>query len=294
MDTNTTKQDQEVSATLPSLFNEQLVLLIIFLNVGVIYLHTFDQFASWYLYLDLFDVACTLYFCLEIGFKIRSTKGLTLVQRFRNFHSDRWNRIDFYAVLIALPSIGVLFFNDLEIFAGFTLLRALRIFKIIRIVEYIPESKRIIARVVRAMRSVVFIIISFVIYSTIVSLVSVLLFKSSAPQHFNNAFDSFFTIFKVFSGDGFSDVVQDIQQHSSVPFVYFTKLYFVAIVFTGSFLGLSLINSIFVDQMASINQEEHAEEEEKMQKEIRYLKRKIKEMEAMQAEILALLKKKQQ
>jgi voltage-gated sodium channel len=285
------KKPTDGSKTLPIVFNEQLVLLIIFLNVGVIYLHTFDRFAPYYYVMDLLDVACTLYFCLEITFKIQASKGNSFSKRLRAFHSDRWNRIDFYAVLIALPSIGVLFFDDLEIFTGFTLLRALRIFKIIRIVEYIPESKRIITRVIRAMQSVIFIIISFVIYSTIVSLMSVLLFKSSAPEHFKNAFDSFFTIFKVFSGDGFSDIVEDIQKNSSVAFVYFTKLYFVAIVFTGSFLGLSLINSIFVDQMASINQEENAEEDEKMQKEIRYLKRKIKEMESMQGEILEILRK---
>jgi voltage-gated sodium channel len=285
------KKRNDGSKPLPIVFNEQLVLLIIFLNVGVIYLHTFDQFAAYFYVMDLLDVACTLYFCLEITFKIQATNGRTFGTRLKAFHSDRWNRIDFYSVLIALPSVGVLFFEDLEIFAGFTLLRALRIFKIIRIVEYIPESKRIITRVVRAMQSVIFIIISFVIYSTIVSLMSVLLFKSSAPEHFKNAFDSFFTIFKVFSGDGFSDIVEDIQKNSSVAFVYFTKLYFVAIVFTGSFLGLSLINSIFVDQMASINQEENAEEDEKMQKEIRYLKRKIKEMETMQGEILEILRK---
>jgi voltage-gated sodium channel len=274
----------------PSIFNEKLVLTLIFVNVGVIYLHTFDQFKHYFFYLDLIDVCCTIYFCFEIFFKINATAGTSFGIRFRQFHKDSWNRIDFYSVLIALPSIGVLFVDDLEIFSGFTLFRALRIFKIIRVVEYIPESKRIIRRVVRAMQSVVFIIISFVIYSTIVSLISVLLFKSSAPEHFKNAFDSFFTIFKVFSGDGFSDVVQDIQKHSSPAFVYFTKLYFVAIVFTGSFLGLSLINSIFVDQMASIHQEENAEEDEKLQKEIRYLKKKIKEMEHMQSEIIELLK----
>ncbi len=93
--------------------------------------------------------------------------------------------------------------------------------------------------------------LAFVIYSTIISLISVTLFKSSAPTFFGNAFDSFFTIFKIFSGDGFSDVVAEIVSNSSQEFGYFTKLYFVLIVFTGSILGLSLINSVFIDQMSS-------------------------------------------
>jgi voltage-gated sodium channel len=96
--------------------------------------------------------------------------------------------------------------------------------------------------------------VAFIIYSTIISLISVTLFKSSAPSFFSNAFDSFFTIFKIFSGDGFSDVVSEIVTNSSHAFGNFTKLYFVVIVFTGSILGLSLINSVFIDQMSTFDE----------------------------------------
>jgi voltage-gated sodium channel len=125
----------------------------------------------------------------------------------------------------------------------------LRVFKFLRIIEYIPQGKEISKQMFKAFRSISFIIFAFVIYSTIISLISVSLFKSSAPTYFQNAFDAFFTIFKIFSGDGFSDVVGEIEQNSPGGFVYFTKIYFVIIVFTGGILGLSLINSIFMDQM---------------------------------------------
>jgi voltage-gated sodium channel len=119
----------------------------------------------------------------------------------------------------------------------------------------------------KALKGVSFIIIAFIIYSTIISLISVTLFKSSAPSFFSNAFDSFFTIFKVFSGDGFSDVVAEISLHSSLSFTYFTKFYFVIIVFIGSILGLSLINSVFIDQMSN--------SDEKSGKDLKSLEKKI-------------------
>jgi voltage-gated sodium channel len=111
----------------------------------------------------------------------------------------------------------------------------------------------------KAIKGVFFIIVAFIIYSTIISLISVTLFKSSGPSFFSNAFDSFFTIFKIFSGDGFSDVVAEIVSNSSLEFGYFTKLYFVMIVFTGSILGLSLINSVFIDQMSNFDKKSESE-----------------------------------
>jgi voltage-gated sodium channel len=99
---------------------------------------------------------------------------------------------------------------------------------------------------------VAFILFTFVVFTTVISLVSVGLFKQVAPDYFQNAFDSFYTIFKIFSGDGFSDVVSQIQANSNTATTVFAKLYFVLIVFSGSILGLSLINSVFINEMTTI------------------------------------------
>jgi len=244
---------------LKPIINDQLLLILILLNVLIIYLHSFDSFKNYYNILDLLDVCFTIIFTLEIATNIFQSSGSNFKEKFLAFHSDKWNKIDFYSVLLAIPSIGVLFVDDLEIFAGFTMLRTLRIFKILRVIEFIPEGKNISSKLLKALKGVFFIIVAFIIYSTIISLISVTLFKSSGPSFFSNAFDSFFTIFKIFSGDGFSDVVAEIVSNSSLEFGYFTKLYFVMIVFTGSILGLSLINSVFIDQMSNFDKKGESE-----------------------------------
>jgi voltage-gated sodium channel len=241
------------------IINDRILLILILLNVFIIYLHSFDSFKLYYAILDIIDVCFTIIFTLEITINILQSQGNNFREKFLKFHSNRWNKIDFYSVVLAIPSIGVLFVNDLEIFAGFTILRTLRIFKILRVIEFIPEGKKISSKLLKALKGVFFIIIAFIIYSTIISLISVTLFKSSAPSYFNNAFESFYTIFKIFSGDGFSDVVAEIVSNSSLEFGYFTKLYFVMIVFTGSILGLSLINSVFIDQMSTFDKKEEEE-----------------------------------
>lgn len=250
--------------------NDRLLLILILTNVLVIYLHSFDSFKPYYYLFDFLDVIFTLIFIWEITINVFQSSGRTFVEKFKHFHNDKWNKIDFYSVLLAIPSIGVLFMEDLEVFAGFTVLRTLRIFKILRVIEFIPEGKKISSKLLKALKGVFFIMVAFIIYSTIISLISVTLFKSSAPSFFSNAFDSFYTIFKIFSGDGFSDVVAEIVSNSSLEFGYFTKLYFVMIVFTGSILGLSLINSVFIDQMSTFD--------EKAEEEINLLENKLDEI----------------
>ena len=97
---------------------------------------------------------------------------------------------------------------------------------------------------------------------------------------------SFFTIFKIFSGDGFSDVVDLITaNNSNIYFIYFTKFYFVFIVFTGSILGLSLINSIFIDQMTHANDEHNVDEKRGFAQ----LKSELEDLKKQNQEIIQLL-----
>ena len=127
-----------------------------------------------------------------------------------------------------------------------------------------------------------------IIYTTIVSLISVTLFRQAAPGYFQNAFESFFTIFKLFSGDGFSEVVSVIQENSSEMFTSFSKLYFVAIVFSGSILGLSLINSVLIDQMNQVSNKLDIQEINEIEK----MKKELDEIKSQQKEIIDLLKRK--
>lgn len=273
---------------LQSIFKEKNLFAITLLNVVIIYFHSFNYFTDYYFYFDLADACITIFFLFEIIYKISNNYDQGLKAKFKYYWNyDDWNKLDFISVVLALPSLCILFMkNDFELFAGFTVLRSLRIFKFIRVIEFIPNGKRIGPQLVKALKAVMFIIFAFIIYSIIISLISVSLYKVSAPKYFANAFMSFFTIFKIFSGDGFSDVVDHITSNNcNIYFIYFTKFYFVFIVFTGSILGLSLINSIFIDQMMHSNDKHDADE----QKSLTNLKSELEEVKKQNQEIIQLL-----
>jgi voltage-gated sodium channel len=265
------------------IYNERLLLGLILVNVGVIYLHTFDALSAYFAVLDAIDVGFTVFFAAEILTKVVDMPG---PRKLRAYLRDPWNRVDFCSVLFALPSIGVLVSHDLELFAGFATLRSLRVFKFLRIIEYIPNGKRISSQVFHALKSISFIVLAFVVYSTIISIISVSLFKPYAPSYFHDGFDAFFTIYNVFSGDGFTGVVAEIGRNCRPGFLYFTKAYFVLIGFTGSILGLSLINSIFVDAMV---QAEKAEDEAAAEA-FAQLREEIRALRETNAEILERLR----
>jgi len=229
------------------LHNEKLLFFLILFNLLVIYFHSFEFFEPYYLFFDIIDIFLTLFFAIEIAHTI-----LYIDKSFSVYFKSNWNKLDFVSVLLSLPSILILFDSEFEILSGFIALRSLRIFKTLRIIEYIPGGKKITNKILSAFKGVTFILFAFVIFTTVISVISVSLFKNIAPLYFNNAFESFYTIFKIFSGDGFSDVVGEIQAHSSEGFTVFAKLYFVLIVFLGTILGLSLINSIFINEMSTI------------------------------------------
>ena len=175
------------------IYDERLLLGLILLNVGVIYLHTFDALFAYFAVLDAIDVGFTVFFAAEILTKVVDMPG---PRKLRAYLRDPWNRVDFCSVLFALPSIGVLVSHDLELFAGFATLRSLRVFKFLRIIEYIPNGNRISSQVFHALKSISFIVLAFVVYSTIISIISVSLFKPYAPSYFHDGFDSFFTIYQ--------------------------------------------------------------------------------------------------
>jgi voltage-gated sodium channel len=276
--------NSEKESNIPYLFREGPILALILCNVLVIYLHTFNEFYEFHDWLDVMDIIFTIFFAIEVIYKIVKSKG-SIINKFNTYFANRWNRLDFTAIVLSLPSIAVFLAPNLAIFVGFSVLRSLRIFKLLRVVEFIPDGRALSAKLFKAFQKIEFVVIIFFIYTTVVSLISVTLFKNSAPKYFGNAYSGFFTIFKVFSGDGFSEVVAEIEIHASIAMSFFAKFYFVAIVFSGSILGLSLINSIFIDQMNHVASEIDKQELNEIKKVLSELHEIKKELNTLKSKL---------
>jgi voltage-gated sodium channel len=215
--------------------------------------------------LDYFEPVFTIIFVIELIFKIGE-------YGFTKYLSDSWNKFDFIIILISIPSLAAIFYNNVGLQLNiFLTLRAFRVFKFFRLIRFFPNINGLISSLKRALKASYIVIIGFFILVFIVSLVTCSIFKNVAPEYFSNPLNSFYSIFRLFSIEGWYEIPDLIASRSSPIIETLSKLYFVILLLCGGIIGLSLVNSIFVDAMVSDNNDE-------LQNEVSLLSKKIDDL----------------
>ena len=199
--------------------------------------------------LPIIDSFFTLIFIFEAVMKIN-------VRGFSKYWSDGWNRFDFILVLLALPSCVNIFGFD---FPGTNILlslRTMRAFKSFRLLKFVPNVDNLVNGVKLAFRASYIVAIGLIVLLLVFSIVTTFLFGSSAPQYFGNPALSVYSIFRLFTIEGWYDMPEAIANNSGSSMAVFARIYFSILLFLGGIIGMSLVNSIFVDAMAADNNDE--------------------------------------
>jgi len=227
--------------------NDRFILSLILLNAVIIFVGGFGLAPQQQFLINIIDSVITTMFIAEL---------LTKTNKFgiKGYLSSGWNVFDAILILISLPSLIIFLFGIEFIDLSFILVfRVLRIFKTFRFFKFIPGIEQLLSGVQRALKASVFILIGFVVYIFVIGVLSFSLFKNLSPEHFSDPLTSLYSVFKVFTVEGWFSIPEkmcvDIPQTKAV----FIHLYFVFILLTGGIFGLSLVNSIFVDAMVSDN-----------------------------------------
>jgi voltage-gated sodium channel len=249
--------------------NENYILFLIIVNALIIFIQEFELKGN---FLDYLEPVFTLLFIVEMIIKTR-------LGGFSKYISDGWNRLDFILIIISIPSLAVIFYTDSAIQLNiFLTLRVFRVFKFFRLIRFFPDSTSLIASIKRAIKASYLVISAFFLLVFIVSLVTCALYKNIAPEYFGNPLDSFYSIFRLFSIEGWYEMPNLIASRSNEFVGSLSKLYFVILLLCGGILGLSLVNSIFVDAMVSDNNDELKNEVSRLSDKIELLTSKIEEL----------------
>ncbi|MDP2188384.1 MAG: ion transporter [Sphingobacteriaceae bacterium] len=229
------------------LFKDRNIAIIIVLNSLIILLEAFDSGVTGSVFLEFFDNLFTIYFVVELIVKIKILGP-------NGYFKDGWNLFDFTLVLLALPSLLVHIIGDAGFQMDFLLIfRVLRIFKFFRFFKLVPNIEHLIRGIRAAMRSSVLILLTFFLFTSVVAVVSSFLFKELSPVDFGDPIRSFYSIFKVFTIEGWYDIPENLSSGLSPFKSFWIKSYFIFILIMGGIFGLSLVNSIFVDAMMEDN-----------------------------------------
>ncbi|WP_423130605.1 ion transporter [Gaoshiqia sp. Z1-71] len=168
-----------------------------------------------------------------------------------------WNIFDGILTILAIPSLFFWLYgssgNQLDYLL---ILRITRIFKFFRFIRFFPNIENLIAGIQRAMKASIIVLLGFFVFIFIISVLSCFIFKNIAPNYFSSPVTSFYTIFRIFTIEGWYEIPDYIAQNTTSTIAFFSKIYFITILIAGGILGLSLVNSIFVDAMVSDNNDE--------------------------------------
>ncbi len=247
--------------------NEHIMLVLVFINTGIIFISGFvpNQWGA----LLYIDSTFTLLFLIEAIVKIHAWG-------FAKYWSDGWNRFDFLLVLLALPSCVNVLGLELPGTSILLSLRTLRAFKSFRMLRFVPNIDNLFKGLKTAFSSSYIVVIGLFVFLLVFSIVTTFLFGHAAPKHFGNPAISVYSIFRLFTIEGWYEMPEAIAENSGTAMAVFARIYFSILLFLGGIIGMSLINSIFVDAMVSDNNDEVLEK-------LTQLERKLDRIEQSQA-----------
>jgi voltage-gated sodium channel len=135
---------------------------------------------------------------------------------------------------------------------------------------------------VKALKDSVPIFSGFFILILVVSLFNCALFKDIAPQFFGTPWDSIYSTFRLCTVEGWYEIPDSLAVSLSPGQIAGVRIYFVIILILGGIIGLSLVNSIFVDAMVSDNNDELEKEVKELNDKIDLLTDEIRKLQNSQ------------
>ena len=245
------KSENKIGIISRLFLNDRFILSLIILNSFTIFGEGFQEFSPTVLfYINLADSIITIFFLIEAIIKIRHLG-------WKEYIKSNWNKMDFILVAISLPSIVLLVVHSsLHGLAFLLIFRVLRVFKFFRLFRFIPGIDDLVKGVQRALKASIFVLFGFFVLNFIISVLSCYLFKELSPEYFGNPMKAMYSTFRVFTVEGWYEIPDKILKNSSDMSSFIIKLYFVIVLIVGGILGLSLVNSIFVDSMVMDNNDD--------------------------------------
>lgn len=227
--------------------NDKFILILILLNAVTIFTSGFEMSSYNRFILLITDNLITGFFIAELIVKFNEFG-------FKGYFDSNWRKFDFVLIVLSLPAL-IAFVGNFQItnLSFLLVFRVLRVFKSFRFLKFIPGIEHLVKGIIRALKASIFVFIGFIIYIFIISILSFYLFKEISPEYFRNPLKSLYTIFKIFTVEGWYEIPEQLTHSLSSTTSFFTYLYFIFVVISGGIFGLSLVNSIFVDAMVSDN-----------------------------------------
>ncbi|MEN8718596.1 MAG: ion transporter [Sulfurovum sp.] len=237
-----------------------LTTAIIIIYASILGFKTLDEVESNYgVFLLAADYFVTIYFVFELAIKMVSEK------KFLNFFKSGWNIFDFVIVVITLLPL------ESSNFAAIA--RLMRVFRILRLFTARPELKAIIDMLIKAIPSIIDIVILMFIIFYIYAIIGSFFFVDLPSGLWKDFLVSMLTLFRVLTFEDWTDVMYEAME--VYPWAW---VYFVSFVIIAAFVFFNLFVAVIIGEMQKLQEEEMKEEIHEDSKKLDILLEEIKEL----------------
>lgn len=233
---------QKIEQIRDSRWFSNLTTIIIIAYACVLGFKTLDEVESQYdIFLKFADYFVTIYFVFELSIKMVAEK------KFANFFKSGWNIFDFVIVFVTLL--------PLESSSYAAIARLMRVFRILRLFTARPELKAIIDMLIKAIPSIIDIVILMFIIFYIYAIVGNFFFEDLKSGLWEDFLVSMLTLFRVLTFEDWTDVMYEAME--VYPWAW---AYFVSFIIIAAFVFFNLFVAVIIGEMQKLQEADMKEE----------------------------------
>jgi voltage-gated sodium channel len=151
------------------------------------------------------DLILTYVFLVECVIKILSEFARTRVlkvKNIRNYFADPWNRLDFVVVACSfIPAVG-----------SFALvIRMVRLLRVLKVLRVVPELQMLVNALISSQESVMYVSLIMFLFFYMVAIFAMIVYRDNDTFHFGTLHQSLFSLFRIATGDDWTDIMYTAQ-----------------------------------------------------------------------------------
>ncbi|MCW8217347.1 ion transporter [Streptomyces griseolus] len=218
------------------------VLAVILLNAALLGLETYSGLVTeWHRWLRLAEHACLAVFTVEILLRLGAH-----ADRPRNFCKDPWNLFDLAVVLCAfLPFVR----------ENTTVLRLLRLARVLRTARFLPQLRIVLVAVGRSLPGTLSFLLVGALLLYVYAMVGWVFFGHQDPEHYGSIGRAVLTLFLLMILDGIGDAI-----HAGLEISRWSLLYYASYVLLASFVLVNVLVGVVITSLEEAREMEREEE----------------------------------
>ena len=217
-------------------FFQAFVIGVIIFSALLVGSTTYDVDPQFSIILSYLDYAVTIFFVVELSIRFLGEEKKS------EFLKDGWNLFDTIIVTVSLIPMG----------AGNSalLLRLLRIFRVLRLISFIPELRILIESLLKSLPRIGYVCLLLFIIIYIYAAFGSILFAEADPSRWKDVGTAVITLVQVMTLSSWEQVMLPMQERFWWAWVYFYT--FIAL---GAITLLNLIIAVLVDVMSQAKED---------------------------------------